>query len=95
MIQVREFTDSGFTMKSTCDGVTANQVFFCPEHWKLIAELCYHPPFLFRIFFCLVFVVVLVRLFVFFSNVTHKSVSTSCLLLSNKFCTLYIDNAKA
>merc|ERR1712112_227747 len=24
---VREFTDSGFTMKSTCDGVTATQVF--------------------------------------------------------------------
>merc|ERR1712233_134414 len=24
---VRQFTDSGFTMKSTCDGVTATQVF--------------------------------------------------------------------
>jgi len=27
LLVVREFTDSGFTMKSTCDGVTANQVF--------------------------------------------------------------------
>ena len=59
IIQVREFTDSGFTMKSTCDGVTANQVFFCPEHWKLIAELCYHPSFpfshLFLFGFCCCF----------------------------------------
>jgi len=27
LLVVREFTESGFTMKSTCDGVTANQVF--------------------------------------------------------------------
>merc|ERR1712203_930772 len=27
LLVVRQFTDSGFTMKSTCDGVTATQVF--------------------------------------------------------------------